>query len=141
MQGRALYIFTAIQIVAVILMFWFIFTWSGPWNLERSAGTALAVIGVCGIVVARYELGRLFSVRAQARNLVTTGIYSKIRNPIYVFGGVMIAGLLLIVHKPALWILLVIVVIGQTLRARSEARVLEAAFGEAYREYRRKTWF
>jgi protein-S-isoprenylcysteine O-methyltransferase Ste14 len=29
----------------------------------------------------------------------------------------------------------------QTIRARREARVLEAAFGEAYREYRKKTWF
>jgi protein-S-isoprenylcysteine O-methyltransferase Ste14 len=141
MQGRALYIFTSIQIVAIILMFWFVFTWRGPWNVERSVGTALAVIGVCGIVLARYQLGRSFSVRAQARTLVTAGIYSKIRNPIYVFGGVMVAGLLLIVHKPALWIFFIILVIGQTLRARREARVLEAAFGDVYREYRRKTWF
>jgi protein-S-isoprenylcysteine O-methyltransferase Ste14 len=141
MQGRALYIFTVIQIVAVILMFWFVFTWRSPWNVERFVGTALAVIGVCGIVLARYQLGRSFSVTAQAHSLVTTGIYAKIRNPIYVFGGVMIAGLLLIVHKPVLWILFIILVIGQTLRARHEARVLEAAFGDAYRDYRRKTWF
>jgi len=33
------------------------------------------------------------------------------------------------------------VLIGQTIRARREARVLEAAFGDEYREYRRKTWF
>jgi protein-S-isoprenylcysteine O-methyltransferase Ste14 len=29
----------------------------------------------------------------------------------------------------------------QTFRARREAQVLEGAFGDAYREYRRKTWF
>jgi protein-S-isoprenylcysteine O-methyltransferase Ste14 len=29
----------------------------------------------------------------------------------------------------------------QIWRARREAQVLEAAFGDAYREYRRKTWF
>jgi protein-S-isoprenylcysteine O-methyltransferase Ste14 len=29
----------------------------------------------------------------------------------------------------------------QTLRARREAQVLEAAFGDCYRDYRRKTWF
>jgi protein-S-isoprenylcysteine O-methyltransferase Ste14 len=29
----------------------------------------------------------------------------------------------------------------QTLRARREERVLEAAFGDTYLEYRRKTWF
>jgi len=35
----------------------------------------------------------------------------------------------------------VVVIIGQTVRARREARVLEATFGDAYREYRRTTWF
>jgi protein-S-isoprenylcysteine O-methyltransferase Ste14 len=29
----------------------------------------------------------------------------------------------------------------QIVRARREASVLETAFGDAYREYRRKTWF
>lgn len=52
-----------------------------------------------------------------------------------------VVGVILVLQKPALWIVLVVVVIGQTLRARREARVLEAAFGDAYREYRRKTWF
>jgi protein-S-isoprenylcysteine O-methyltransferase Ste14 len=91
--------------------------------------------------MARYQLGKSFSITAQARQLITSGIYSKIRNPIYVFGAVMITGVILVVQKPALWIVLFVVVIGQTMRARREARVLEAAFGDAYREYRRKTWF
>jgi protein-S-isoprenylcysteine O-methyltransferase Ste14 len=29
----------------------------------------------------------------------------------------------------------------QIFRAKNEARVLENAFGDEYREYRRKTWF
>jgi protein-S-isoprenylcysteine O-methyltransferase Ste14 len=68
-------------------------------------------------------------------------LYSKIRNPIYVFGTVLIAGFFLVVQRSALWILLGVVIIGQMVRARREARVLEAAFGDDYREYRRKTWF
>jgi protein-S-isoprenylcysteine O-methyltransferase Ste14 len=47
----------------------------------------------------------------------------------------------LVLQNPVLWIVFVIVVIGQVLRARREARVLEAAFGDACREYRQKTWF
>jgi protein-S-isoprenylcysteine O-methyltransferase Ste14 len=47
----------------------------------------------------------------------------------------------LILHRPVLWLLPLAIVIVQTLRARREARVLEAAFGDAYCEYRRKTWF
>lgn len=80
-------------------------------------------------------------MKPEARKLVTTGLYSKIRNPIYVFGMVMITGLIVASQRPALLMLLVVVAIVQMIRARREARVLEAAFGEAYREYRRKTWF
>jgi protein-S-isoprenylcysteine O-methyltransferase Ste14 len=53
----------------------------------------------------------------------------------------MVAGLILAVHRPVWWLVLVAVVVLQTLRARREARVLEVAFGDEYREYRRKTWF
>jgi protein-S-isoprenylcysteine O-methyltransferase Ste14 len=34
----------------------------------------------------------------------------------------------------------VLVVIAQTIRARREACVLEDKFGDAYREYRKRTW-
>jgi protein-S-isoprenylcysteine O-methyltransferase Ste14 len=72
---------------------------------------------------------------------VTHGVYSKIRNPIYVFGTLVIAGFVLVVHRPILWLLLLAIIVMQTIRARREAQVLEAAFGDAYREYRRQTWF
>lgn len=141
MEGRRFYFFTAMQIVAVGLLLWLLLTWKTPWNAQRYIGSVLIVVGVSGIVLARFQLGRSFSIKAEAHALVTTGIYSKIRNPIYVFGLVMLIGLMLVLQKPALWIVPVVVAIGQTIRARKEARVLEDAFGEEYREYRRKTWF
>jgi len=61
--------------------------------------------------------------------------------PIYVFGAVVVTGLFLVLQQRELWILLVVLLVAQTIRAKKEARVLEAAFGEEYREYRRKTWF
>jgi protein-S-isoprenylcysteine O-methyltransferase Ste14 len=141
MEGRRFYVFTALQIVSVGILLWLLATWQTPWNAQRYIGSVLAVVGVSFIGLARYQLGKSFSIKAEARALVTTGLYSKIRNPIYVFGLVMLIGLMLVLQKPALWIVLVVVAIGQTVRARQEARVLEAAFGEQYREYRRKTWF
>jgi protein-S-isoprenylcysteine O-methyltransferase Ste14 len=141
MQGWKLYIFTALQVVAVAVLLWVLATAKGSWNAQRYAGTVLVLVGAAFIVVARYQLGKSFSITPQARELVTTGIYSKIRNPIYVFGSVLLIGLLLVFQRPQLWIVLVIVVIAQTLRAKKEAKVLEAAFGDAYRQYRRKTWF
>ncbi len=141
MQGSRLYVFTALQIIAVGVLAWVLVTMNTAWNAQRYSGTVLVIIGAVFIIVARYQLGKSFSITPQAHELVTKGIYSKIRNPIYVFGSVLLAGLFLVLQRPSLWILLVIVVIAQTLRAKKEARVLEAAFGDAYRDYRRKTWF
>ena len=42
----------------------------------------------------------------------------------------LITELILVLQKPAFWIVLVFVVILQTIRARQEARVLEDAFGD-----------
>ncbi|MGA7400051.1 MAG: isoprenylcysteine carboxylmethyltransferase family protein [Candidatus Sulfotelmatobacter sp.] len=141
MEDRQFYFFTVVQIVVICVLLWFIFTMPGPWDWQRSLGTAFLLAGVVGIAVARYQLGRSFAIKAEAHQLVTHGIYSKIRNPIYVFGTVLITGFVLLIHRPMLWLLVPAVIIMQTLRAHREARVLEAAFGDAYREYRRKTWF
>jgi protein-S-isoprenylcysteine O-methyltransferase Ste14 len=141
MESGDFHIFDAVQMVAVGVLLWFVFTMPGPWDLQRGLGTVLVMAGVCGIASARYQLGRAFSITAQAHHLVTQGVYSKIRNPIYVFGTAAIAGFVLIVHRPVGWLLVSAAIVVQALRARREARVLEAAFGDAYREYRRKTWF
>jgi len=141
MQGRPYYIFTAAQIVAVVGVLWFVFATPSPWDLQRTAGAALLLVGYAGIVAARYYLGKSFALRPEAHQLVTRGIYSKIRNPIYVFGLIAIAGLVLVLHRPILWLLVLAIAIMQAARAHREAQVLEASFGDAYRDYRRKTWF
>jgi protein-S-isoprenylcysteine O-methyltransferase Ste14 len=141
MEGRSVYVFTALQLVAAATVLWFLVSWAAPWNMQRYAGSVLVVVGVAFIGVARYQLGKSFSIRPKARELVVHGLYSKIRNPIYVFGSIIILGLILVLQKPVLWVGLAAVVAIQTIRARREARVLEEAFGDSYREYRRKTWF
>jgi protein-S-isoprenylcysteine O-methyltransferase Ste14 len=141
MEDRPLYFIAVVQIVGAAALLWIILSRPGPWDWQRIAGTALVVLGMGGIAAARYQLGRSFAIKAEARQLVTHGIYSKIRNPIYVFGTVMVTGFVLVIHRPALWLLVLAIIVMQTVRARREARVLEAAFGDAYREYRRKAWF
>ena len=112
----------------------------GPHDVTRWIGLALSLLGLAGVISARYTLGRSFSVTAKATELVTTGIYSRIRNPIYVFGVIFIVGLILMVRYPILGLVLVIIIPMQIIRARREAQVLEAKFGEAYRRYRDRTW-
>jgi protein-S-isoprenylcysteine O-methyltransferase Ste14 len=134
--------FLAIQGLLVALLFYIaIFVLPGPWDLLRAAGLGVMIVGAVLFFTARFQLGNSFALRAQARELVTTGLYRRIRNPIYVFGSVMILGLLIIVRRPYWFLVLAVVAVAQTLRSRQEARVLEAKFGDQYREYRKHTWF
>jgi protein-S-isoprenylcysteine O-methyltransferase Ste14 len=113
----------------------------GPHDAIRWLGLALCLIGLSGVIVGRATLGRSFSVMAKATELVTTGIYSRIRNPIYISSLILITGLILIVRWPVIALLLVLIIPMQIHRARREAAVLEAKFGDAYREYRKRTCF
>jgi protein-S-isoprenylcysteine O-methyltransferase Ste14 len=113
----------------------------GPHGPERWIGLFIALLGLAGVILARYTLGSAFSVAPKATALVTRGIYLRIRNPIYVSGLIFLVGLVLIAGKPELLAVLVILVPMQIVRARREAAVLEAKFGDSYREYRNRTWF
>jgi len=93
------------------------------------------------VILSRYTLGRSFSVAPKATALVTSGIYSRIRNPIYISGEIFMVGLVLMVGRRDLLIVPLALVPVQIVRARREAAVLEAKFGDAYREYRKRTWF
>jgi protein-S-isoprenylcysteine O-methyltransferase Ste14 len=141
MEGLTFRIFLVVQMVAVLILLFVLAVWPGPWNLQRTTGSVLALAGMIGVFTARYQLGRSFSVTPQARALVTHGLYSKIRNPIYVFGTIAVAGVVLALHLRWGWILLAVLIAVQVLRARREARVLEAKFGDEYRRYRSQTWF
>ncbi|HXR97467.1 MAG TPA: isoprenylcysteine carboxylmethyltransferase family protein [Terriglobales bacterium] len=112
-----------------------------PWTAWHIAGLAIALPAFVLFIMARLQLGAAFSIQAKASTLVTTGIYGRIRNPIYVFGGLMIAGGIIWAQRP--WLLLVFVVLipMQVLRTRKEEQVLEAKFGATYLAYKQKTWF
>ena len=118
--------------------------WQRPpeaWTALRIVGVVLIVVGFILWTLARFQLGASFAVKAEARQLVTRGLYSKIRNPIYVFGSWVIAGGILMFGKPVWLLVFFIIVPLQLWRAKKESAVLEAAFGEKYREYKAGTWF
>jgi protein-S-isoprenylcysteine O-methyltransferase Ste14 len=111
------------------------------WGMMQYAGVALLGLGFILWTIARFQLGASFTVSAQARQLVTRGLYSKIRNPIYVFGSCVIAGMILVVGHPV-WLLIFLIIIPlQIWRAAKESSVLEEKFGEEYRQYKASTWF
>lgn len=110
------------------------------WNLRVWIGMAVAAAGFALWLTARVQLGSSFSARAQARTLVTTGLYARLSHPIYLFGFIAYAGVFLIWGRwiPFLCFLLINSI--QVVRLRKEERVLEEAFGEEYRQYKARTW-
>ena len=104
---------------------------------------ALCLSAVCAVLwfIARWQLGEAFSVAPEARRLVTWGLYSKLRHPIYVFGTLAFLFVVLALQGwPALIIWLVVILI-QVGRARREETVLSEMFGAEYSAYRSRTWF
>jgi protein-S-isoprenylcysteine O-methyltransferase Ste14 len=111
------------------------------WDARHIGGMSLAALGFVLWMTARWQLGKSFSVTPQARALVTKGLYSKFRNPIYLFGGVAYGGVFIAWGRI---IPLLMFLIGypawQYSRARKENAVLEKAFGDEYRRYKAQTW-
>jgi protein-S-isoprenylcysteine O-methyltransferase Ste14 len=104
-------------------------------------GGALVLVGVPLMALARVQIGGAFAVAPKAKALVTHGLYAKIPHPLYVFFDVALLGVGIALRQPWLvapWLALVAV---HAWGARREARVLERAFGDAYRQYRAKTWW
>ena len=112
-----------------------------PWTPYRIAGLAIAIPSLLLLILARVQLGRAFSLQAKASTLVTSGLYARIRNPIYVFSSLMIAGIIIWTGRPWLFLFLAIIIGMQVYRVGNEGRVLEERFGEEYRAYKKQTWF
>ena len=103
----------------------------------------LPLSAVCAVFwfVARRQLGVAFSVRPEAHELVTTGLYARFRHPIYVFGTLAFLFVLLALQGWSALVIWAILIPVQILRARREEGVLDQAFGAEYAAYRRATWF
>lgn len=105
--------------------------------LAMSVGNLLDVWGYSTLL-------RSFSIVAEARELKVKGPYRLVRHPIYL-GQLMAQGAFWLVLVQLQWIWAVFFaafVVMQLYRARVEEGVLEEAFGEPYRIYKRGTfWF
>jgi len=111
------------------------------WTPIRIAGAAIAIPSLALLVLARIQLGRAFSIQAKASSLVTTGLYARIRDPIYFFGTLGISGVFLWIDRPWFLLALVILIPVQIIRSREEGKVLSEKFRAQYLEYKRRTWF
>jgi protein-S-isoprenylcysteine O-methyltransferase Ste14 len=105
------------------------------------AGGLVLLVGLPLLGLARRQLGSAFAVTPQAKGLVTRGLYSKIPHPMYVFLDLALLGAIVVLRQAWLLVIWAGLVLVQVWQARREAKVLEQAFGDTYRHYRRRTWW
>lgn len=102
-------------------------------------GAALILMGVMIIVRARRVLAQQGQPTDPGRptdKLVTTGVYAVSRNPLYLGGVVVLAGVALAFNLP--WVLILLfpaLVVCHYVLIAPEERYLAAKFGEEYRHY------
>lgn len=106
-------------------------------------GLTLVIFGVSSAVLAKKELGStwvyaaVYGVKPKQR-LVTTGIYSLIRHPIYASFAISYIGAEVLVGS-WLWIAFLFLFIPAYLQAKKEEVVLLKHFGKKYKDYQQTT--
>jgi protein-S-isoprenylcysteine O-methyltransferase Ste14 len=129
-----------IAVIAIPCFLYFILI-AVPIDLYVLIGISLTAVSFVFLIVARLQLGKSFSIAPQASELVTHGLYSKIRHPIYIFGQALVLGIVLSLKSPLFFLVWLVIIFVQYKRAKKEEQVLEEKFGEAYRKYKLRTWF
>jgi protein-S-isoprenylcysteine O-methyltransferase Ste14 len=131
----------SVIVVAAVTFYAVLHWWPAQWTPWKVGALLLLLAAETLWATARLQLGSSFTARAEARTLVTHGLYARLQNPIYLFGSLTIAALFLFLQWKWPLLLLALSVPVQILRIRRERSVLSHAFGSEYEEYRRKTWF
>lgn len=91
-------------------------------------------------LIARIQLGIYCTLFPVANKLITNGIYSKFRHPIYIFGIFIIIGYCLLLDNK-IWLLYLLIIIPlQYYRAYRESNYLSLKFGETYQKYVNHVW-
>jgi len=120
----------------------------GYWSAADPVKLTITTAAAIGIGIPLTAAGLTLFVLSEWRHrgtegevLITTGVYARIRHPMYIGLALLHAGYPLIYRSlaalasTALWIAFMAV------WARFEDRRLERRFGRAYQAYRKSTWF
>jgi protein-S-isoprenylcysteine O-methyltransferase Ste14 len=66
------------MVAGLLVLGWIFHSVPEPDSPTRLIGLLVALIGLAGVILSRYTLGRSFSIAPKATALVTSGIYSRI---------------------------------------------------------------
>lgn len=110
-------------------------------NLRNIIGLIIGIPALILVITGRIQIGKAFAVLPEAKGLVKTGLYSKIRHPLYLFIDFFFLGVIIISGISLLLILLLILFIVQLVQSKREEKVLTSAYGDEYIKYKEQSWF
>ncbi len=132
-------VFGAPLLVAIALQWMLPIAFRRGLPILIACGAALMLAGAALVVLARRELarhGQPTDPGHPTRQLVTSGVFSISRNPLYLGGVAILAGVALAFNLPWILALLVPALAGcYVVLVLPEERYLAATFGEEYRSY------
>jgi len=105
------------------------------------AGLSITILGLAVAIWARVHLGRYWSARPgikQDHQLIRTGPYRLVRNPIYTGLLIGYAGTAIFIGELWAFIIVILLFIAFLGKIRAEEKFLLEEFGDVYEEYRRE---
>jgi protein-S-isoprenylcysteine O-methyltransferase Ste14 len=127
--------------VVLVLLGWLAIKYSGRYGLVLARSPVLDMLSVSLLLVSaviRVMAFKEIRCTYRIRNLVTSGIYSKTRNPVYLAFMLIIAGIALLSRGllAFAWFLVSVAVLYYL--AKKEENDLERAFGDEYLKYKKR---
>lgn len=89
--------------LAISLVFFFL-SWPKDPGAQQYIGILLTLFSFGFWITARIQLGNAFSLKPKANFLVKSGLYSKLRHPVYYFSILAVVGIEYINYKKSTWI-------------------------------------
>jgi len=107
----------------------------------ENLGLALTVGGIALAIWARFFLGRNWSARVtikKGHELIRSGPYSIVRNPIYTGFLTALAGTVMAIGEIRVILAFAIAAVGLHFKVRTEEKFMSEQFGEEYGRYRQE---
>lgn len=104
------------------------------------SGIIISILGTIMGCFALWELKRSFSIMVEVRRLITKGVYSKVRHPLYAGELLHLLGIAMLFNNMAAYGLFLFLMLMQSLRAILEEKKLSSHFTE-YETYKAGTGF
>ena len=109
-------------------------------SINNFIGFVILLAGFIFWIKSLEDIGASFQASPKAKKLVTTGMYSKFRHPIYYSGILMDIGLVIYSLNWIIFAIVFVIFLIQLYRIHNEERILIQKFGKKYLDYKKQSW-